>query len=54
MDEIIILAVYLVSLFGLLAVGGFIADYIFPHIPPLQRWIDTLPMLQDDESEETL
>lgn len=24
----------------ILAVGGFIADYIFPLIPPLDRWIN--------------
>lgn len=51
MDDLIILTIYSAPLFILLAVGGFIADYIFPHIKPLQRWIDTLPM-QDDESEE--
>lgn len=26
----------------ILAVGGFIADYIFPLIPPLERWIEKL------------
>lgn len=24
----------------ILAVGGFVADYIFPLIPPLDRWIN--------------
>lgn len=28
--------------FLILAVGGLIADYIFPLIPPLDRWINRL------------
>lgn len=24
---------------------------VFPHIGPLQRWIDSLPMLEDEEEE---
>lgn len=43
------------GLFGvfllILAVGGVIADYVFPHIPPLQRWLDSLPDYEDDEEE---
>lgn len=27
-----------------LALGGLVADYIFPRIKPLERFLDTLPM----------
>lgn len=37
------LAIWL-GIFGvfllILGVGGFIADYVFPLIPPLERWIE--------------
>ena len=32
-----------------LCLGGLIADYVFPHIPFIQRWIDSLPEYEDDE-----
>lgn len=31
-----------------LGIGGLVADYVFPHIPPLRRWIDSLPEYEDD------
>ena len=45
MVELAILSVFLL----ILGIGGLIADYVFPHIGPLQRWIDSLPMLEDEE-----
>lgn len=33
----------------ILAVGGFIADYIFPLIPPLERWIEKLADNMEDD-----
>lgn len=36
----------------ILAIGGFVADYIFPHIKPLQRYIDSLPMMEEDEEPD--
>lgn len=47
MVELAILSVFLL----ILGIGGLIADYVFPHIGPLQRWIDSLPMLEDEEEE---
>ena len=47
MVELAILSVFLL----ILGIGGLIADYVFPHICPLQRWIDSLPMLEDEEEE---
>ena len=31
----------------ILTVGGFVADYVFPHIPLIQRFIDSLPSMED-------
>lgn len=44
MSELIILA----GLFAILTISGLISDYILPHIEPINRFIDSLPMMQDD------
>lgn len=33
----------------ILGVGGLIADYVFPHIPFIQRFLDSLPDWEDEE-----
>lgn len=33
----------------ILGVGGLVADYVLPHIPFIQRFLDTLPDWEDDE-----
>ncbi len=43
MVELTILAGFLLTL----AIGGVIADYIFPHIKSLNRWIDSLPQMRE-------
>lgn len=52
MVELAILAGFLF----VLAICGFVADYILPHIGPLNRFIDGLPMMVDetDEYEEDI
>ena len=40
-DAIIWLGI-LAAFLLILAVGGLIADYVFPLIPPLDRWINRL------------
>lgn len=43
-------AVALVFISGLMlvfTVGGFVADYVFPHIPAIRRFIDSLPSMED-------
>lgn len=50
-DLVLLLLFYMVPFLALLAVGGFAADYIFPHIAPLERWINTLPVMQDDKED---
>lgn len=47
MVELAILSAFIL----VLGIGGLIADYIFPHIGPLRRWIDSLPMLEGEEEE---
>lgn len=47
MPELLILS----GLLCVLTIGGFIADYIFPHIRPLNRFIESLPMMEDDFDE---
>lgn len=34
-----------------LGVGGLVADYVFPHIPFIQRYLDSLPDWDDEEEE---
>lgn len=36
----------------ILVIGCLIADYILPHIAPLARYIDSLPMMQEDADGE--
>ena len=33
----------------ILGVGGLIADYIFPHIPFIERFLDSLPYWEDED-----
>lgn len=43
-EFLIIVAPFMV----LLAVGGIVADYVFPHIGFLNRFIDSLPNADED------
>lgn len=36
-----------------LVLGGLIADYVLPHCKRLNKWLETLPLAQQDEKEET-
>lgn len=49
MVELMILCWFLI----ILGIGCFVADYIFPHIGPLEHYIERLPMMDDyEESDE--
>lgn len=48
MVELMIFACYM----GILAVGGVVADYVFPHIGPLERYIDSLPLMREEDANE--
>lgn len=49
-DLVVNLAI-LCGFLAVLGVGGLIADYVFPHIPFIQRFLDTLPDWDEDEDE---
>ncbi len=49
MTELMILVGYLI----LLSICGLIADHVLPHIKPLNDFIDSLPMIADDEESGT-
>lgn len=46
-DPVVAFGVFAVYLL-ILGIGGIIADYVLPHIRPLNRWIDSLPEYEDD------
>ena len=46
-DLVINLAILCVFLL-VLGVGCLIADFVFPHIPFLQKWLERLPEYEDD------
>jgi hypothetical protein len=49
MDDVVILLAEMAALLFILGIGCIVADYIFPHIRPLQRWLESLPEWDDDE-----
>lgn len=48
MDDLIVTLGLFAAYLLILSVGGLVADYVFPHIGPLARWIDTLPLMQEE------
>lgn len=40
---------YTAAILLILGIGGLIADYVFPHIPFIERFIDGLPEWDDEE-----
>ena len=36
----------------ILGIGGLIADYVFPHIPFIEKYLDSLPLWEDEEEKE--
>lgn len=43
--DLMVLAGFMV----VLGIGALIADYVFPHTPFIQRYLDSLPDYEDDE-----
>ena len=50
-DLVISLAILCVFLL-VLGAGCLIADFVFPHIPFLQKWLESLPEYEDDTEIE--
>ena len=48
LGEAIVDFAFLAVFLGVLGIGALIADYVFPHIPFIQRYLDRLP---DEEVE---
>lgn len=48
-DEAIVCGMIFAGFMLVLGIGGLIADYIFPHIPFIQNYLDGLPDYEDDE-----
>ena len=49
MDDLAIFLGYTSAILLILGIGGMIADYVFPHIPFIERFIDSLPEWDDEE-----
>ena len=54
MDDLFLLSGYLGAFAIILAVGGFIADYIFPHIPIIENWLNGLPDYEDEREDSKI
>ena len=52
LGEAIVDFVFLAVFLGILGIGALIADYVFPHIPFIQRYLDSLPDYEDDGEVE--
>ena len=40
---------YTAAILLILGIGGLSADYVFPHTPFIERFIDSLPEWDDEE-----
>ena len=49
MDDLVIFLWCTAAILLILGIGGLIADYVFPHIPFIERLIDSLPEWDDEE-----
>ena len=49
LDAAVVFLLYAAGILITLGMGGLVADYIFPHIKPLERFLDSLPMMDNEE-----
>ena len=49
LGEAVVGLAILTGLLLILTVGCIIADYVFPHIPFIERFIDSLPIWDDED-----
>ena len=52
MEDLVLFLVYMTVLNLVLLVGCLIADYVFPHIPFIARYLESLPAWEDEEEED--
>ena len=50
-DAVIALGIISVYLL-ILSVGCLVADYVFPHIPFIERFLDSLPDWEDEDYDD--
>lgn len=50
-DEAVVNLLLLAGFLVVLGIGGLVADYVFPHIPFIQRYLDSLPDWDDEEEQ---
>lgn len=48
-DCLLVFFVYMGSFCLLLGIGAFVADYVFPHIPFLNKWLESLPEFEEED-----
>ena len=48
LDATEVFLLYAAGILLTLGVGGLVADYRFPHIKPLEHFLDSLPMMDDE------
>lgn len=54
LDEAVVCLLILTGYMGVLCIGCLIADYVFPCIPFIERWIESLPAWEDEDEENNL
>ena len=52
MEDMALFLLCMVGLNAVLLVGCLIADYVFPHIPFIERFLDSLPEWEEYDDEE--
>lgn len=50
-DEAVVNLLLFAGFLVVLGVGSLVADYVFPHIPFIQRYLDSLPDWDDEEEQ---
>ena len=48
-DCLLVFLIYMVPFMLLLGIGGLLADYVFPRIPFLNRWLDSLCDFEEED-----
>lgn len=52
MEDLALFLFYMSGLNAVLLVGCLIADYVFPHIPFIERYLESLPDWEGEDYEE--
>ncbi len=52
MDEVIACGLIFFWFMVALTIGGLVADYVLPHIGPIERYLESLPDFEDDETND--